>query len=406
MQGIHGQEDWEVAVLASKPFNDKNDFKLNEQIPKGVEINYGFVGIFRPLISFLANGFKSKKPSNAPEKVAPPKKAASKNKKPSKSWTPFDQYLWDTGSAVRNGKKLIKKWNPAVIWVNADPWSGFLVAQKLSRKFEIPWVADLRDPWTIFEKKMELRPKITADAIRRYEKSFFHTASKVVLNTETACNTYKNVYPEIEDKFTFIRNAFNDKLLKVGEANEASEPFTFGYYGGFRKFVPSTYLLKGYASFIKKAKLNPDQVQLEVRGSVYSDFWDQVFEYNLEDYVSVKKEINQDHTIAYLRTWDVLLLSAVHDFRWMVSAKFYDYLYTRKPILAVSDNDELNRLIDQTESGSWAKTNEESKIEELFSSYFSKGKTALLNNEDLIEAFGANHQATQFMRVLDEVIDK
>lgn len=403
VQGVHEKEDWEVAVLASRPFGDKNDPRLIDQIPNSVTVNYGFVGLFRPLISFLAGGSKKKKPSVVPsETVIAPKKKPS-NKKPSKSWTPFDQYLWDVGSAVRNGKRLIKKWKPDVIWVNADPWSGFLVADKLSRKFGIPWVADLRDPWTVFEKKMELRPTVVANTIRRYERKFFTSAAKIVLNTETACEAYKKVYPDLEGKFTFIRNAFNNRLLKENPANESDKVFTFGYYGGFRRFVPSTSLLKGYASFIKKLGLKSNQVRLEVRGSVYTDFWDQVDEFGLEDYVTVKKEIKQDDTIAHLRSWDVLLLSAVHDFRWMVSAKFYDYLFTRKPILAASDNDELNRLIDETKSGSWARTGDSEKIVQLFEAYYQKGKTNLLANEVQIEPFSLASQADRFRQVLNEV---
>ncbi|MEO9870105.1 glycosyltransferase family protein [Ekhidna sp.] len=404
VQGIHGMDNWEVIVLASKPFNDKNDFRLTEQIPSDVAVNYGFVGIFRPIIQFLAKGLKKSKSKPVITKVAGPKKKKSKSK-PSKSLTPFDQYLWDTGSAVRNGKKLIKKFKPDVIWVNADPWSGFLVADKLSRKFGIPWVADLRDPWTIFEKKMELRPKLTANAIRRYERKFFESASKVVLNTETSCLAYKEVYSgSLNKKFTFIRNAFNEKLLKEGLVTSPNEVFTFGYYGGFRKFVPSNYLLKGFAAFVENIKLDPTQVKLEVKGNVYSDFWNQVKEFELEDYVSVEKEINLDDTIALLRSWDVLLLSAVYDFRWMISAKFYDYLFARKPILAVSDNDELNELISITQSGSWAKTDQSEEIEQLFATYYKAGKTGLVDNEALIEPYGLNSQAKQFLQVLNDVI--
>ncbi len=404
VQGVHEKEDWEVVVLASKPFGDKNDHRLNDQIPDSVPISYGFVGIFRPIISFLAGGSKKKKPtSTLSETITAPKKKPS-NKKPSKSWTPFDQYLWDVGSAVRNGKRLIKKWKPDVIWVNADPWSGFLVADKLSRKFGIPWVADLRDPWTVFEKKMELRPTIVANTIRRYERKFFNSASKVVFNSATSYEAYKEVYPTLEAKFTFIRNAFNSRLLKENPTKGSDEIFTFGYYGGFRRFVPSSYILKGYATFIKKLGLKPDQVKLEVRGSVYSDFWGHIDEFGLENYVRVKKEIKQDDTIAHLRSWDVLLMSAIQDFRWMIPAKFYDYIFTRKPIFAVSDNEELNGLIDETQSGSWARTNDSDKIVQLFEAYYQKGKTDLLTNEALIEPFGLTNQASRFRQVLNEVL--
>ncbi|WP_420576204.1 hypothetical protein [Ekhidna sp.] len=404
VQGVHGKENWEVIVLTSKPLNDNNDPSLLHQVPEGVITNYSFVGALRPIIQFFSGSKKKTSKVTLAKPVSNPKVAKKKSSQKG-SLTPFDQYLWDVGAGVRNGKKLIEKYRPDAIWVNADPWSGFLVADKLSRKYNIPWVADLRDPWTVFEKKMDLRPKLTAKIIRWYERKFFTSATKVVLNTETACQAYTNAYPEsLQGKFTFIRNAFNENLLIGDQAeNSTQKPFIFGYYGGFRKFVPSQYLLKGFSEFVKQNGLSPDQVRIDVRGNVYSDFWDQVTEYQVHNYVTVEREVNLNETVSLLRSWDVLLLSAIHDFRWMISAKFYDYIYARKPILAVSDNEELNQLIETTKSGKWANTDEPNKISRMFEGFYNAGKTDLLSNEELIKSFGFEHQASLFRKELNEI---
>ncbi len=405
MQGVHGYEDWEVIVLASKAPNDNNDERLNEHIPDGVVVDYGFVGIFRPIIKFFSGGSKKKKIKTKEDEVVKPPKV----RKPSKQkglLTPFDQYLWDVRSAILNGKKLIKKYNPDVIWVNADPWSGFLVGDKLGRKFGIPWVADLRDPWMLFKRKFELKPTLTAKAIRFYERKFFGSASKVVLNTETASEEHMKVYPEFKDKFTFIRNAFNENLIQDPGPGQSHEIFTFGYYGGFRFFVPSNFILKGFADFVKKNDLSPSDVRLEVRGGVYSDFWNHLEEYEIEPYVHVLKEINADKGIALLRSWDVLMLCVIHDVRLMIPSKFYDYLYARKPVLAVSDNTELNQLIEETNSGDWAYTKDSEKTVELFEKYYKAGKMSLLDTKGSIESFGFKAQASCFRKTLGEVISK
>lgn len=404
-QGVHKVDGWEVIVLASRPFNDNNDHKLNDQVPEGVQVNYGFVGIFRPIIKWLSGGYKKKKPSNPTAKVEPPKVLTPSKQKG--LLTPFDQYVWDTGSAVRNGSKLIKKYKPDVIWVNADPWSGFLVGDKLSRKFNIPWIADMRDPWTAFHLKFEMKPPITQKLIRHYEKKFVASASKIVLNTEAASEEYKKIYPKEESsKFTFIRNAFNENLLTDQKPIDGSEVFTFGYYGGFRYFVPSNYILKGFAEFIKKCDLKPSQVRFEVRGGVYSDFWIQLKEYQLEEYVSVEKEINTNQAISLLRSWDVLLLGVINEVQLMIPSKFYDYLFARKPILAVSDNHELNKLIDESSSGKWVNTKEIEQVALAFEQYYRGGRTSLLDNMSLIEPFGFEYQANRFRQTLEEVIIK
>ncbi|SNS59019.1 Glycosyltransferase Family 4 [Ekhidna lutea] len=405
VQGVHGQEDWEVIVLASKPFKDEYDFRLSHCVPEGVKAHYEFVGIFRPLIKLLAQGFnrKNRKKPNEEEPQIIKKKTIKKKR--SISLTPFDQYVWDVNSAIYNGKKLMRQYKPDVIWVNADPWSGFLVAAKLSRKFGVPWVADLRDPWTVFEKKMQWRPTLTVKIIRWYEKRFFSSASKVVLNTEIAYEAYKSRYPSsFSNKFMYIRNAYNECLLREFGLKPDKKAFTFGYYGGFRDLVPSDDIIRGLADLIKKHDLDPSEVRFEVRGNVYPEFWDQVNEHKLEEYVSVEKEINLGQTITLLRSWDALLISAAYDRRWMIPAKFYDYLFARKPIIAISNNKELNRLINETKSGRSVETKKPDEILALFEAYFKKGKSDLIENQTYIEPYGLDKQAIKFRETLNEVM--
>ncbi|MEP6780571.1 MAG: glycosyltransferase [Gemmatimonadaceae bacterium] len=50
-------------------------------------------------------------------------------------------------SAVREGHRVIKEFQPDVIFASASPTTCLLVARKLSLETGIPWVAELRDLW-------------------------------------------------------------------------------------------------------------------------------------------------------------------------------------------------------------------------------------------------------------------
>ncbi|MEP6763218.1 MAG: glycosyltransferase [Gemmatimonadaceae bacterium] len=50
-------------------------------------------------------------------------------------------------SAVREGRRVIKEFQPDVIFASASPTTCLLVARKLSRESGIPWVGELRDLW-------------------------------------------------------------------------------------------------------------------------------------------------------------------------------------------------------------------------------------------------------------------
>ena len=50
-------------------------------------------------------------------------------------------------AAVRAGKDLIRTTRPDLIFSTAPPYTVHLIAAKLAKTFNIPWVADFRDPW-------------------------------------------------------------------------------------------------------------------------------------------------------------------------------------------------------------------------------------------------------------------
>src|SRR6185437_13126512 len=51
------------------------------------------------------------------------------------------------GSAVRAGREVLKSWRPDVMVASAPPFTTLLVARRLSREFDLPWLAEFRDLW-------------------------------------------------------------------------------------------------------------------------------------------------------------------------------------------------------------------------------------------------------------------
>ncbi|MEE3920661.1 glycosyltransferase [Micromonospora sp. BRA006-A] len=50
---------------------------------------------------------------------------------------------------VRDFDRFAAGWRPDVILVSGPPFSGFVVAATLARRFRVPWVADYRDLWSV-----------------------------------------------------------------------------------------------------------------------------------------------------------------------------------------------------------------------------------------------------------------
>ncbi|WP_421872911.1 glycosyltransferase [Marinoscillum sp.] len=385
---------WEVIVLASPPhFQEKEVSSFHED--STTTVNYGFI---TPWLRPIINLFTSKPGSSTSVKP-------DLSKKPSKSLTPLDQYMWDIPGAIKAGKALIRKHKPDVILVNADPWSGLLVGHRLSQWSGIPWVADLRDPWTVFEEKMALRPRVIQRWIHRLEKTFFHSAAHVILNTRSCKERYTEVYPaSVSAKFRFVRNAFDQSLYDPATSDAGKDQvYRFGYFGSFRKFVSPESLLKAFALFVQKYDHSPNEVRLVMTGSPNSEFMYYLNELKLQSFCDIQPAVEVSQTIKVLKSWDVLLLVVSNYYQWMVPAKLYDYMAAQKPILALSANTEVNEIIKETKSGFVCQPDDIEQIADQME-YLFQSRLNDLDNHGPIEEYSVTAQVQKMNQILTQVL--
>jgi len=96
-----------------------------------------------------------------------------------------------------------------VIVASASPYSTLEAGARLARIHDIPWIADLRDPWALDE--MEVYP---TDLHRRLELErmgrVLSTASGIVMNTPEAGRMLLATFPELHDRrIEIIPNGFD-----------------------------------------------------------------------------------------------------------------------------------------------------------------------------------------------------
>jgi len=74
-----------------------------------------------------------------------------------------DKYLFWYFNAIRVADRLIKEnGKPDLIYASSSPYTSLITAQAISKKYKIPWVAELRDLWADnhYKPKGLLAPKL------------------------------------------------------------------------------------------------------------------------------------------------------------------------------------------------------------------------------------------------------
>ena len=83
--------------------------------------------------------------------------------------------------AFRKAKKLIENNNINCVITTGPPHSTHLIGKKITEKFKLKWVVDLRDPWDeIFYLKDKFRFKYAKKLNLKFEAHVFNSADSII----------------------------------------------------------------------------------------------------------------------------------------------------------------------------------------------------------------------------------
>jgi hypothetical protein len=259
---------------------------------------------------------------------------------------PMGGDIFQIPKALRNGRKVLMNTPCKAIMVNSDPYAAAYVGYKLSIEFNIPLIIDFRDPWSVCELRSPMRPFFTRISVRFIESKIMNRASKIVLNTKEALSDYRKQYRNIiSKKFTYLYN-FNDTTMFNTVENPTSvknTPKKMIYMGNFRRFINGKELFE-ILNILKERGYTENHIRLSIFGNFPEESLRLATSFGVMPYLELHKPVPYADIVTYLESSDLLTL-IMNKTRQRLPAKFFDYICSTKPILAISDNPELNELV-------------------------------------------------------------
>jgi hypothetical protein len=241
---------------------------------------------------------------------------------------------------------------PDVLWTTSYPFSAHALGLYAKRKYNLRWIADFRDPWTLHWShtgKSRLARRIEKAA----ERSVMTQADTITVTTNSLKNAYQNQYPWAATKIECVRNCFDDRV-SVSDSKPDQLParlIHFGHvYGGARTLAP---VLRALAQLKLTREWDERHVVLENFGRFSADDLQLAERLAVRAQVIVHAPVSYADGLAQLRRAALLLLPV-----WQTEfgplflpAKLYDYLSARRRILALGHNPELAEILKQTAAG-------------------------------------------------------
>jgi hypothetical protein len=248
-------------------------------------------------------------------------------------------------SALRAGRRLIKKNKPDLIWSSAPTPSPHVIAAKLSSLSHAPWVADYRDPMPYVHRSPGTYSALD-EIHQQIDRRVLREAALLTFATRQVMDAYLSLpgdHPLEPSRAMVMENGFDNHLLQKTRGHlktnpQVSSPFRKDrislYYAGAlypdgrdpRPLFSALFNLKG-------AHAGPP-LELVFQGAGDgSEFKEEIQTLGLEQDVHFLPAVPFAQSLQNMLQSDILVLIQDARFNQQIPGKLYEYLATGRPIL-------------------------------------------------------------------------
>lgn len=252
------------------------------------------------------------------------------------------------------GARIIRSRSPAIIYSTGGANSAHLAGYLLARKFGLPWIAEIHDPMVFGSLK---RRRMSARFAGWLEGKICRYADVPFWFVETARDRAKKRHPEMGERGqVLIPGADKPGFGKV--AYQRSSELVIGHFGSLSVTRNLGCFIQAMAQLIERHPETRDVVRLEIYGSgadavseaAIAQFSARkmIREFGRLENDPVTGESGRERVLKRMNTVDcLLLLHGTEVFcEEYIPSKFYEYLWTQRPILGlVWRNPQLERML-------------------------------------------------------------
>ena len=289
-------------------------------------------------------------------------------------------------------ENYIIKNNIEYIISSGPPHSMHLIALGLKNKFtSLKWVADFRDPWTnidFYDKLM-----LTKRSNKKHhsqELNVLTTADIILSIGKGMSNEFLNIYQKSGgknlNKFKVISNGFDTDDIKTSDIIK-DKKFSIAHIGTLVKDRNPIVLWKVLKKLTDTRDDFRSQLEIKLVGKVDIFVKEQLENYGLINFVKKIEYLPHSEVIIEQQKSKVLLLliNNTKNAKDILTGKFFEYMASGSPILAIGPIDgELADIIKQTQTGLISNFEDEITLEKNILNLFVN-QSIKTNGEEVIK---------------------
>ena len=325
------------------------------------------------------------------------------------NWFIPDPRCWWIGPSVKYLSKLIEGGErfDAVI-STGPPHSMHLIAREIHKVFNIPWIADFRDPWTrIFYFK---HLGLSAKSLRKHkelEHSVIAEADRVtVVSSQMKTEFSQGEFETFKDKVEIIPNGYDpEDFDSVEKAPDAEGKFVVAHTGLMPESANPDKLWKVLGDMAKSDKDLKEKLMVVTMGQTDGSVKKDIAENGLSDNFKDLGYVPHAQSVAWQKRADILLLPLrkEEESKAILTGKFFEYLASGNSILAFGPTDgDLAHSLKETGSGIICEFDDENSIKEAFVK-LQKPNSPTQKQIENRQKYSRKAGAESFAKLLDQI---
>lgn len=290
---------------------------------------------------------------------------------------------------------------------SGPPHSMHLIARGLKRKFKnIQWVADFRDPWTNIDFYEKLMLSASADRKHHRQELTVLNEADIVLSVGAAMNQeFVDMYNEAgggePSKFRVITNGFDAEDISKEELQK-DKKFSIAHIGTLVKDRNPEILWTVLRELVKTDLEFRKQLEIKLVGKVDFFVKEQIKKYGLDKYVRWIEYLPHAEVIEEQRKSKVLLLlvNNTKNAKGILTGKFFEYMASDAPILAIGPVDgDLAKIMRETNTGLISDFNDGETLKKNILAWFKGGTMG--RNEGAVQKYSRYELTRKLCGILD-----
>lgn len=413
---------WQPEVLTvANPLGDDPDASLLREVSPDVEVHRVNAYYWRRFEDRLLGRERKDARSRNGDPHAAPRSAAAPGPKGGRLGGVYrglrdgiefpDTHVGWVPRAALAGARICRDRSIDAIFCSTPPHSAQLAAYLAAKRSGVPLVVDLRDPWSDLVH-LAHRPWRRA-LVRRLERLVFRQARAVVLNTDAMLEMVRAHHAEIPaSRFHAIPNGYDSADFGTRDATAApsnGEKVVLHVGAVYDGLGDPSEIVRGLETVVARNPLLGERVRLRfigagaiLRTGRYAKL---LHESSLRERIDVLD--HQPHRVCVEAMTNAAVLFLVQNSPHtptQVSSKLYEYLYARRPVLAITTSVATRAVVETTGCGTAIAPGQPGRVADVLESFLTDESTHPRPLAEATRSFERRELTRRLARVLDGAV--